>query len=324
MAKNNKSIEKIFAVTVEQQTAAEKFIQEARQEVPNFYDEGECEIIYAPINDGEIRIFHHKPKKSQTKRPIIFLPGFSTTPWTWRDFCVPLHQIGEYYFLETREKNSSRVKRGRKTKMSIDQIAKDVGEAIKFLGLENKDYVLMSASFHGGTLMHGLLKKYFHPPTTVVLDPYPKFTQNKLMVGLFFGLTPPFLLEIIKFIIMKIVVMGMKNESQKERIRNLVDGAVAWKWRKGMIHNLKYNMYPHFHKIENEVFQFHGPKDRFHPREIYLKIASAIPKGRLFYIKAKDEERELLAGAIGKAFTEVTKEDELPKFFEQFEIKLKK
>ena len=324
LVKKNKSNEELFALTVEQKSVAEKFIQEARQEVPNFYDEGECEIIYAPINDGEIRIFHHKPKKSQTKRPIVFFPGFGTTPWTWRDFAVPLHQIGEYYFLETRGKRSSKLRRGCKTKISIDQMAKDVGETIKFLGLKNKDYVLMSASFAGGTLMHGLMKKYYNPPTSVVLDPFPKFIHNKVMVGLFFGLTPPFILEFVKLLLMKIVIRGMKNESQKERIRNLVDGAVAWKWRKGLIHNLNFDMYPHFHKIENEVFQFHGPKDKFHPGEIYLKVAKSLPKGRLFYINTKEDEREILTGAIGKEFTKVTKDDGLPKFFEQFEIKLEK
>jgi hypothetical protein len=324
LAKDKKNIEEIFTLTAEQQIAAEKFIQEAHQEVPYFYDEGECEIIYAPINDGEIRIFHHTPKQSQMKRPIIFFPGFGTTPWTWRDFCVPIHNIGEYYFLETREKRSSKLKRGYKTKISIDQMAKDVGEAIKFLGLDDKDYVLMSASFAGGTMMHGLMKKYYDPPTSVVLDPFPKFVHNKVFVGLFFGLTPPFIVEIVKLLLMKIVTIGMKNESQKERIRNIVGGAVAWKWRKGLIHNLNFDMYPYFHKIENEVFQFHGPKDRYHPSEIYLKIGGLMPEGRLFYIKTKDEEREILAGAIGKEFTKVTKDDGLPKFFEQFEIKLEK
>lgn len=324
LVKTNNKIDEIFTLTTEQQIAAEKFIQEAHQEVPYFYDEGECEIIYAPINDGKIRIFHHKPKKSQTKRPILFFPGFGTTPWTWRDFCVPLHNIGEYYFLETREKSSSKLKRGFKTKISIDQMAKDVGEAIKFLGLEDKDYVLMSASFAGGTMMHGLMKKYYNPPTSVVLDPFPKFVHNKVFVSLFFGLTPPFIVEIVKLLLMKIVTLGMKNESQKERIKNTVGGAVAWKWRKGLIHNLNFDMYPHFHKIENEVFQFHGPKDRYHPSEIYLKIGGLMPKGRLFYIKTKDEEREILAGAIGKEFTKVTNDDGLPKLFEQFEIKLEK
>lgn len=324
LGNNKKSDEEIFALTIQQQTAAEKFIQNAYQKVPYFYDDGECEIIYAPINDGEIRIFHHKPKKPQTKRPIVFFPGFGTTPWTWRDFGIPLHNISEYYFLETREKRSSKLRRGRKTKISIDQMAKDVGEAIKFLGLENKDYVLMSASFAGGTMMHGLMKKYFNPPTSVTLDPFPKFAHNKVMVGLFFGLTPPFIVEFIKILLMKIVTLGMKNKSQKERIRNTVGGAVAWKWRKGLIHNLNFNMYPHYHKIENEVFQFHGPKDRYHPGEIHLKVASLVPKGRLFYIKTKEEERELLAGAIGKEFTLVTKDDGLPKVFEQFEIRIEK
>ena len=322
--KDKKTIEEIFTLTAKQQIAADNFIKKAHQEVPYFYDEGECEVFYVPVKDGEIRIFHHKPKKSQTKRPIVFFPGFGTTPWTWRDFCVPLHQIGEYYFLETREKKSSRIKRGRKTKMSIDQMAKDVGEAIKYLGLDKKDYILMSASFASGIMLHGLMKKYYDPPTSIVLDPFPKFVHNRIMVGLFFGLTPPFIVDIIKIILMKIFTANMKNESQKERIKHLVNGAVGWKWRKGLIHNLKFDMYPHFHKIENEVFQFHGPKDKYHPREIYLKIANMIPKSRFFFIETEDDKRELLAGAIGKEFTKVTNEDGVPKFFEQFEIELEK
>ncbi|MCK5047488.1 MAG: hypothetical protein KAS22_12960, partial [Candidatus Heimdallarchaeota archaeon] len=131
-----------FDFTQEQLDLVNNLIEKSPKGAPDFYEEGECEQFYIPVDGGEIRVFHRKPKNITAKRPILFIPGYSTTPWSWRGFPKPIHNNTEYYFLETREKASSRIKRNRKTNLTVDQKAKDVAGAIKHLGLDKRDFVL--------------------------------------------------------------------------------------------------------------------------------------------------------------------------------------
>ena len=124
--------------------------------------------MFIPVKGGEIRVFHHIPEKSKTNRPIVFFPGFGNTPWVWRSFGVALRQYGEYYLIETREKKSSTISKKRENKFSIDQMAQDVGLVIKKLGLEKNNYIMMGASFCGGVLLQGLVKKYYNPNTVMI------------------------------------------------------------------------------------------------------------------------------------------------------------
>ena len=313
-----------FDLTDEQIKAMTDLLNNSRREVPNFYDEGESEVFFIPIEDGEQRVFHHKPEKITTKRPILFLPGFGTTPWTWRKFHYPHHGFGEYYNFETREKASSKVPNKRKIKFTYNQTAQDIGEAIKYLGLDKKDYVLFGSSYCGGIVMKGLIEGYFNPSTTVVFDPLCVWAFMKFLRNVILPITPNFVLSAARKIIAKIVMTGMKNEAQKERNMAFVEGAIPYKWKKANRHNRKINLAPELPKIKNEIFITHGPKDKFHPGYTFYDYAKLAPKGRFIYFNGPDEDRELIAGVMGTAFMNVKKEDGLPDILKPFEIDLKR
>ncbi len=313
-----------FKITSIQVQKVEELILKHKRDTPNFYDEGESEIFHVPVEDGEIRVFHHKPKKILTKRPILFIPGFGTTPWTWRQFHHTHHGYAEYYHLETRDKKSNRIRRHRKVNFTVDQIAKDIAEVIKFTGLDKRDYVLMAACMTGGAILQGLIKGYFKPPTAIVFDPFVEWKQNRALVRIVMPVLPPAVLGAIKFLIGKVVMANMKNEAQKERNMDTIDAAVPWIWRKFSLQNINYNLTKNLREIKDQVFVFHGPKDKYHPEGTFQNIARSIPNGRFFYMNTANENREYLAGAIGTSFAYKTKEDGIPPELELYEIKLKR
>ena len=313
-----------FELTNNQMIKMAELINSNRRNVPNFYDEGESEVFYIPLDDGELRVFHHKPDNIKTKRPILFLPGFGTTPWTWRKFHYPHHGIGEYYNFETREKASSTMPNKRKIKFTYDIIAQDIAQGIKYLELNKIDYVLYGSSFNGGVVLKGLIEKYFDPPTTVVFDPLCVFDFLKFMRRIVLPLTPNFVLDGGRKIIAKFIMRNMENQAQKERNMAFVEGAVPYKWKKANIQNRKINLKPDLHKIKSEIFVTHGPKDKFHPGYTFYNYAKLIPKGRLLYLNGPDEDRELIAGIFGTAFMNVQKEQGLPDVLKPFEIDLKR
>ena len=53
----------MFVHTQEQKKAIHQLLEKGRRDVPTFLDEGACEILYVPIDDGELRVFHHVPER---------------------------------------------------------------------------------------------------------------------------------------------------------------------------------------------------------------------------------------------------------------------
>jgi pimeloyl-ACP methyl ester carboxylesterase len=314
----------VFVHTDKQKKTIKELLDKGRRNVPTFLDEGACEILYVPIDDGELRVFHHKPQKQTTKRPIVFIPGYVAAPSTWTDFHIPHQGFGEYYYLETREKRSSKIKRTRETSMTISQTAYDLGVALENLGLKKKDYVLASSSYGGAVILDGLINKYFDPPTTFVHDPIVKWIWEKSINNILLRIFPMSLLNTIRIPIAYIFTAGMKNKDNRRRMIEFARGLEPWKFKKCTLQNNKFNIFDDLKKIENEVFINTGPLDRYHPRLSYYNYAKEIPKGRFLFMNTADKNRQLLAGVIGTEFAKVNKEEGLPEILKQFEIEIKR
>ncbi len=317
------TITKEISLSKEQEEKMDQLISEHNQEVSFYYEKGVCEIIFVPIENGELRVFHHKPKNPVSKRPVLFLPGFGTSPWSWRHFSTPMHEKAEYYILESREKSSSITHKRRKAKMSIDQIAKDLAEAIQYLGLAEKDFVLFGSSFSGGVIMAGLLEGYFDAPTIAVHDPIKDWRMQKKLTYIFAPI-PPFVVKVFKPLLAKITLARMKNQSAKERYLDFVRNATVWKWRKTGIHNLKFNINDELSTIDQEILLFHGPKDKYHEDEEFVQYATNLPKGRYIYMKSAPEFRELVVGISSLELSKITRDENIPKSLAVFEVDLER
>ncbi|MHA1213391.1 MAG: hypothetical protein ACTSSH_13150 [Candidatus Heimdallarchaeota archaeon] len=290
-----------FDLTQEQLDLINNLIEKSPKDAPDFYEEGECEQFYIPVDEGEIRVFHRKPKNITAKRPILF-----------------------YYFLETREKASSRIKRNCKTNLTVDQKAKDVGVAIKHLGLDKRDFVLYGTSYCGGVVLQGLIQKYFTAPTIVVFDPQGNWTYSRKAVKWLLPILPPFIMGAFRFVFAKIILRTMKNQHQKERILDFIRGANPYKWRKACMQNLHFDITNQFDKISEEIFVVHGTKDKYHPGVTFYNYAKNMPKGRFIYFNCENELREIFNGILGSVFANVTKDKGMPDQIASLEIDLQR
>ena len=313
-----RTTEEIFSHTEEQKETIQNFLNQGKRDVPTFLEEGAADIIYVPIDKGELRVFHHKPKRNETKRPVLFVPGYVAAPITWVDFHIPHHGFGEYYYLETREKRSSRIKKTRKTSMSVSQTAKDLGQVIENLGLKDKDFVLFGSSYGSSVILAGLIHGYFTAPTIVIHDPIVKWIWEKSINNVALRVVPKFILSALRMPLAHLFTMGMKNKTNKERMIEFARGIVPWKFKRVTLENNKMDMFDDLKKIKEEVFVTTGPLDRYHPRIAYYNYAKEIPKGRLIFMNTPDSERQLIAGIIGTEFVRVLKDDDIPKSIEKF------
>ncbi len=313
--------EEIFSHTSEQKEIIQNFLKQGRRDVPT-YLEGGAEAKYVEIDDGELRYFHHKPDNIQTKRPVVFIPGYVAAPISWVDFSLPLHGIGEYYYLETREKKSSKIQNKRKASMTVDQTAKDIGVALENLGMKNKDFVLLGSSYGSTNILAGLSKKYFTAPTIVVHDPMVTWVNKNRAMEILMQVVPKFILVPIKMPLAYIATMGMENKANRKRMLDFMRGVEPWKFKRCTLQNNKLDMFNDLKEIEEEVFFSTGPLDRYHFRSEFYGYAKEIAKGRFIFMNTPDEDRQLITGIIGREFMKVTQNEGIPESLKQFEIRI--
>ncbi|NHJ85258.1 MAG: hypothetical protein FK734_07335, partial [Asgard group archaeon] len=136
MRKNRSNLvnEKISEITISPELKAKvmTLINNYKQQDPGLIEEIANEVLYIPVENGEVKVFHIKPENPTTKRPILFMPGWGNTTINFIDVYEILYNRAEFYYFETREKGSSKLNRW-KANMTLSQKAKDLVKVIKYL-----------------------------------------------------------------------------------------------------------------------------------------------------------------------------------------------
>ena len=315
----------ILTITEEQKQFIQKMLDETKKdfEFPDYsMEDGKTrKIIYVPVDDGEIRVIHVNPKNKISKRPLVFVPGWGVIPRNFDDFYEVLHEKIEFYYIETREKKTSRIKRF-KAKLSMNQKAKDVGDALKYLGLTNqKDFILMGPCWGGAIILQGLMDKTIEAPTVVTVDPMHRLWYPQWMLDYVGPILPVWLLYSMKPLLKWLKLRNMKEKVQKQRAEDLIKEAVMWKWKRAAFHCRHFELYGNLHKIDEEVFVFNATTDLIHDKRDYPKIAKEIPKGRFIFMETDESYRERMMGILGREFSKISSSEGIPHKFREFEKK---
>jgi hypothetical protein len=303
-----------------EQATSELLSKAVQDDVPRFWEYEKRETIWVPTDDGdgEIRAFHIKPDNPISKRPILLVPGWAVPPITFEDFYKVMHNKYELYYVETREKSSSRMKRFANFRMP--QKAKDIGTAIKYFGLEGTDFILAGTCWGSAMIIQGLMDKTVDAPTIVLLDPMHYFAFSRVITFIA-PIIPIPILRLLKPILKKQRLEGMKEKRQLERVEAVLDDIVFWKWKRTGWQSRNFEMFGNLHKIDKEVIVVNATADYIHQTVNYPNVAHQIPKGRFLRLETTEDKREYIFGAITAEFAKVSK-DEFPESMKQFEVKI--
>ncbi|NHJ39155.1 MAG: hypothetical protein FK731_03920 [Asgard group archaeon] len=311
-----------LTINPELKKKVDELIQATYKEGVEYWSEEITETIYVPIDVGEIRVLHVKPKKPKNKRILLFLPGWGVTNDEFNDIYEILHEEVEFYYVETREKSTSRIKRWG-TNLTVSEKAKDVQRVIDYFKLNEKDYFIGGPCWGSTVTLVGIKEKILNAPAYVVFDSAYKLTFSKLLIRLGV-IVPAFIVAILKRILKFFAIRGMKEERQKERTAAFIDNAEVWKWKKSAFQNRNLNLFDILGEIEEEIPSFNGTKDKFHHQEVFPEMARLMPNGRFFYMEVDESERERLQGVIMREFAMIDSKSGIPKIFLQFEKELKR
>lgn len=307
-----------LTTTKEQFQKIQSKLEELVQDVsPSFWEEPIAKIYWIPVDDGEIRVLHIKPKKPISIRPVVFISGWQTMPYQFADLYKILHDRVEIYFIETREKYTSRIHR-RKANLSLSQKAKDVQKALEFLNLQGKDFALFGTCWGASIIYQGLLDGVLKAPTIATFSPMHKLWFNKFILKVFIPLIPSFVIWTLMKILAHVIFIGEKAKTQKNRMQLTMKEGVAWKWKKAGIGAGKFELFGKLSAINEEVLVIGGTHDRVHKAFDYPRFADELPNGRFFHFGMDESEREMTLGVLLYELS-LTTSEKIPILFEYFE-----
>ncbi|MBN1331072.1 MAG: hypothetical protein JXA54_16485 [Candidatus Heimdallarchaeota archaeon] len=325
MAKKKQEIINVppeLTISPDLQREVDQLIDLSKRDVVSYWDSKDTEYIFVPVDGGEIRVIHVKPEKPKNKQPIIHLPGWGVTPMGFNVLYEVLHEDYEFYYIETREKGSSRIKK-RKANMTILQKAKDVQKVLDYLGLSDKDFVLFSPCWGATIAIEGIKENILVIPRLVTFDPMHKLWFNKFLIQIS-PIVPSFIVAIIKPILMFFAFFRMKEKNQLKRNKQFVKNAVIWKWKRAAYKAKDLELYGTLSSINNEILVFNGTTDKVHEQSDYPKLAKELPKGRFFFMKTDESNRERLQAIVMKEFANVETKSGIPPSLLQFEKELQR
>ena len=303
----------------QQAAAVQAMLHRLERSAPDLWDPAIGEHRMIPVDGAEIRVIHIRPGQSRGARPVVFVPGWGVVPQGFQEFYAALDGGPELYYLETREKPSSRIL-DRRTDMSVSRSARDIGAALSAMGLAgDRDFVLVGSCWGASIILQGLIEGTLEAPTIVAIDPMHALWFPKWVLRYVAPLLPVFVTNLLKPFLRRAMIGDMKEKNQKARIERFIDEADTWKWKKSAEAARDFELFGSLARIEREIFVFNGTTDKVHDQRDYPRIARELPRGRFLYLEADEGERERLMAIACLEFARVPAAQGLPPALLPFE-----
>ncbi|MFP4373798.1 MAG: alpha/beta fold hydrolase [Spirochaetaceae bacterium] len=242
--------------------------------------------------------------------PVLFIPGWGGVLRGFEEVVAAVDENVDLYYLETREKGSSEVSLD--SGFSMEQCAADVHEAVHALGFSAGGYVLMGSSFGASVALQaltaleplgdGAAPQRRAPAATVLFEPMAELWLPRPAVKALGTLMPVGLVSLLRPVLKRIVLAGMREAVQRARAELVIDNADLRKWRRAALSLIDWHILDIAPDTREPVAVIQGSGDRFHNESVFPEIAEALPAGRLYRLPVPESRREHLMGRIASVY----------------------
>ncbi|MHA1303341.1 MAG: hypothetical protein ACTSQE_08420 [Candidatus Heimdallarchaeaceae archaeon] len=225
-----------------------------------FYNEAKKK--YLKMTDGaELLTYYTKKGKHPSKFNIMFVPGWSTAPYSWNDLWDELYQQFDLYVLETREKRFSRMKKHHKG--DIDRHAKDVKETMDFYNLDPSRTITIGPCFGAAVTARAIAQKYVQPAGAIFISPTIEFPIPRKLIFLAY-LPSYFAYNILGKPLLKLwMLLTLPKGIQRKTYFELFDNGKGSNWKK-CFPLIDHNTITDYEKVNVKSWIYATQKDRLH------------------------------------------------------------
>ena len=237
-----------------------------------------------------LRMISFQPAQKSSNPPLIFVSGWISLMAGWKEVLHEMTRDFQIFYLETREKNSSRVQG--KVAYSVEALGQDVVQVVNALNLKEKNYLLLGSSL-GATVILDCYRRLKQKPLALILvAPNAVFRVpwwGKMLIRLFYTQFYFVLKPFIKWYLRKFRLNVNSDPEQYRKYARALDAADPYKLKKAALAFASYQVWEHLPAIDCPVLLVGGSADKLHEPQNLQKIRHLLPE--VTYIDLQTNKR---------------------------------
>ena len=234
--------------------------------------------LYVQVGEGgkdKIRVLSYEPE-GKVKDTVVLLPGFGSLPSAWDVFLDEMKENYRIYVIETREKHTAELRK--KPDLTETRFARDIGEAIDYLALD--DYLLVASSMSGAFALLALSMHLIQPKRTYLIGPVRKVEiPNYAWPFAYIAIGPVWhvILKPLVKLWLKYIYLDRTQKEQAKKYFGYFDSYNVPRARKSILTMRKFRIVDEdLHKIEAKCILVGAEKDKAHADDVTIGVRNAI------------------------------------------------
>jgi len=228
-----------------------------------------------------LRVITFLPPQKRNNPDVVFISGWISKPIAWRDVLREMTRDFRVFYLETREKISSRI-RG-KVGFGVDSIGKDLVHLIPRLGIRPDHYILMGSSLGATAILDAVTTLRPQPKALVLVAPNAEFRIPRWGLWLIRPFPPRLYLifkPFVKWYLRNFRLDVTTDYAQYEKYSNALDAADPWKLKKAVLALAKYTVWGKLGAVTCPVLIVGASKDKLHEPENLKRMTALLPNAQ--------------------------------------------
>ncbi len=252
---------------------------------------------YVPMSDGvSLKMLDFKPPEDSPKKPVIlFVAGWISQLQGWKSVLRELTSEYRVMYLETREKQSSILPEGKKSKevsFRVSRMVEDLHEVVQQVVPAKKTFAMAGSSLGSSVVLEYLAHRTREPVCSMLISPLPEFRFPPVLGDILPAMPPAFYLVIKKFVIWYLInfrIDKSKEKEQAEKYTRTINSADPYKLKYNALDLKRYTLMERLQYITSPCFIFGAKTDTLHETKTIKDMIEKIDRSEYIELASNRE-----------------------------------
>ena len=253
--------------------------------------------FYTPLSDGiELYCIDFIPKNDSPSKPIIFfVAGWISHITGWKNVLRTLTDEYRVIYIETREKISSKIPKGKSPvdfSFTVLQMVTDLYEVIPKVIPKNRTFVMAGSSLGSSVILEYLAMKTREPECALLIGPIPEFKFPPVLGDIVPRMPASWynvLKELVKWYLRNFRLDPVKEKEQLEKYTNTINSADPYKLKPNALALKNYNLWNKLPFVSTPCYIFGAKTDTLHATEDIKRLMQNLIKAEYIECQSNKE-----------------------------------
>ncbi|PKN66419.1 MAG: hypothetical protein CVU54_18190 [Deltaproteobacteria bacterium HGW-Deltaproteobacteria-12] len=255
------------------------------------------------VSDGvSLRIIEFIPPDISREKPvIIFVAGWISLISGWKYLLKVLCAEYRIIYLESREKQSSKVPDVNKVSFSMQRLALDIGEIVEQVIPPDGEFILAGSSLGATAILEYCGSDRRKPSAAILIGPNTEFRFPRLLALIILPLHPALYFSIkpvVKWYLRNFRLDKKTSPEQIEKYENTLDHADPYKLKANALALRNYALPDSVNRLNVPCLIIGATSDKLHDTGNIRQLVKTIPDAEYIELAGNMETHSKTAGQI--------------------------